>query len=189
MADDSWKVGRLYDVQVVRANWCHTRADWPVLGPRHEDADHLNFPYYHWHIDGRFVSADLWRKVKTEGFIRSPLASSQLDAWIATMMLPVMQEPIHPSAAWGPAETLGTQQLRLIRHSPPDIWSHPRMANFKLLGFARLKKAYRNARLVNGTICPHRGADLRGINPDADGCVRCPLHALRWNLETGRLAS
>ena len=94
-------------MQVVRAQWCHTRADWPVLGPRHEDADHLNFPYQHWHIDGRFVSAALWRKVKTEGFVRSPLASSQLDAWIATMMLPVMQEPIHPSAAWGPAEPLG----------------------------------------------------------------------------------
>ena len=71
----------------------------------------------------------------------------------------------------------------MIRHSPTDIWSHPRIANFKLLGFARLSKAYRNARLVNGTICPHRGADLRGIKPDADGCVRCPLHALRWNIE------
>ena len=116
---DNWKVGRICDVQVVRANWCHTRADWPVLGPRHEDADHLNFPYLHWHIDGRFVSAALWRKVKTEGFIRNPLASSQLDAWIATMMLPVMQEPIHPSPGPGdPAETLGTQQLRMIRHSP-----------------------------------------------------------------------
>ena len=73
MRPGRWAV--IYDVQVVRANWCHTRADWPVLGPRHEDADHLNFPFQHWHLDGRFVSADLWRKVKTEGFIRSPLAS------------------------------------------------------------------------------------------------------------------
>ena len=185
----SWKVGRIYDVQVVRANWCRIRADWPVLGPRHEDADHLDFPYQHWHLDGRFVSAALWRKVKTEGFVRSPMLSSPLDAWIATLMLPVMHEPPQPSDSWGPSEPLGTQQLRMIRHSPPDMWSHLSSTNFKLSGLARLTKAYRDAKLVNGTICPHRGADLRGMKPDADGCVRCPLHSLRWNLKTGRLAS
>ena len=74
----------------------------------------------------------------------------------------------------------------MIRHSPPDIWES--LSGFKLRGFARLSAAYRDARLVNGTICPHRGADLRGMKPDADGCVRCPLHSLRWNLKTGRLA-
>ena len=78
------------------------------------------------------------------------------------MMLPVMQEPIHPSATWSPAEPLGTKQLRMIRHAPLDVWSHPHLGKFKLQGFARLTKAYRDARLVNGTICPHRGADLRG---------------------------
>ena len=79
----------------------------------------------------------------------------------------------------------------MIRHFPPrHMETFPHLGPLQApKGFARLSKAYRDARLVNGTICPHRGADLRGIKPDADGCVRCPLHSLRWNMKTGRLAS
>lgn len=28
------------------------------------------------------------------------------------------------------------------------------------------------------TYCPHMGADLTGMTPDAGGCVQCPMHQL-----------
>ena len=51
-----------------------------------------------------------------------------------------------------------------------------------------LRQAYRNRRLDQEMTCPHRGAPLAGLQPDADGNVTCPLHRLRWNLKTGRMA-
>ena len=31
-------------------------------------------------------------------------------------------------------------------------------------------------------ICPHRGADLTGLTPSADGTVTCPQHGLRCRI-------
>ena len=48
---------------------------------------------------------------------------------------------------------------------------------------AALRDAYCGQRL-RGTVCPHRGADLRGFAPGADGMVTCPLHGLRFHVES-----
>lgn len=49
-----------------------------------------------------------------------------------------------------------------------------------------LEAAYQDRRLGEDWICPHRGASLRG-QPVHEGVVVCPLHGLRWCVETGRL--
>lgn len=36
-------------------------------------------------------------------------------------------------------------------------------------------------------VCPHRGADLAGVPPDATGTIRCPVHGLRFCGRSGRM--
>ena len=52
----------------------------------------------------------------------------------------------------------------------------------------RLEQQYKGLRVENGR-CPHQGIDLRGIEPDAQGFVRCPGHGLRWCPKTGEMAT
>jgi len=33
--------------------------------------------------------------------------------------------------------------------------------------------------------CPHQGGDLRQVQPDANGCIVCPLHRYTFRLEDG----
>ena len=64
----------------------------------------------------------------------------------------------------------------------PDEWARSRSWR------AALVAAYRDVELGSAGICQHQGADLATFQPDADSCVTCPLHGLRWNMTTGRLA-
>ena len=63
------------------------------------------------------------------------------------------------------------------------------MRNFKNIPswFADLEDHYSDKQLKENRICPHRGADLSTFTPDADGCITCPLHGLKWHVETGKL--
>ena len=56
-----YEVGRFYVVPCVRAGWPHIDDKprwWPILGPQHEDAEFINFPYQHFHVDYRFLDAN-----------------------------------------------------------------------------------------------------------------------------------
>lgn len=46
------EVGRFYLVNTVQRI---DGATLPIHGPLHEDAEIINFPHLHWHIDWRFV--------------------------------------------------------------------------------------------------------------------------------------
>src|SRR5690554_4849279 len=54
----TYEVGNFYRVPCVLTNkhaWLGY--GWqPVIGPMHNDAGAVNFPYDHWHIDVRFVN-------------------------------------------------------------------------------------------------------------------------------------
>lgn len=34
-------------------------------------------------------------------------------------------------------------------------------------------------------VCPHQQASLKGMRPDSDGCITCPLHRYSFSLDTG----
>lgn len=51
-----FEVGKVYRVPTVLATWFDRFRYWPVAGPLHDDAEILNFPRRHSHIDRRFVS-------------------------------------------------------------------------------------------------------------------------------------
>ena len=54
-------IGQPYLVPTVYGQWHHLCRDWPVVGLKHDDIEHLNFRPLHYHLDIRFlrVSATL----------------------------------------------------------------------------------------------------------------------------------
>ena len=55
----------------------------------------------------------------------------------------------------------------------------------RLSGQRSQLKRWHNVPLdLNKMVCPHRGADLSGIEPE-DGLITCPLHGLRFCAKTG----
>lgn len=56
-------IGQAYLVPTVFGQWHHLIRDWPVIGLKHDDIEHLNFRIVHYHLDTRFlrVSKDLLR--------------------------------------------------------------------------------------------------------------------------------
>lgn len=135
----------------------------PVLGPQHEDAEHLNFPHQHYHIDWRFVPESNFHRTRG-GF-----------APVHTFVLTSTNDR---------GELTGAPVLRR-RKCVREMPSHPaavnqRWANLEIAQFERCNK------LKPGNICPHRGIDLTPFAM-SDGTAICPGHGLRWNLKTGEL--
>lgn len=48
-------IGEAYLVPTVFGQWHHLMRDWPVMGLKHDDIEHLNFEKLHYHIDTRFL--------------------------------------------------------------------------------------------------------------------------------------
>lgn len=65
-------IGQSYLVPTVFGQWHHLLRNWPVIGLKHDDIEHLNFDKVHYHLDTRFlrVSLDL-----LEGAPHRPLHS------------------------------------------------------------------------------------------------------------------
>lgn len=59
-------IGQAYLVPTVFGQWHHLLRDWPVIGLKHDDIEHLNFEHVHYHLDTRFlrVSKDLLRNAQ-----------------------------------------------------------------------------------------------------------------------------
>lgn len=206
-------VGKKYRVPCVRATWPMGTVMakwWPVMGELHEDNEHLNFPFYHWHIDWRFVPESAL-ELRRDG---SPMGDRSLS--IRSMIA----RPLHIDAIWprgeprppkhrvvrpaemsrelpdGPRKLWYGRRLRTCYRSHPFSFGEINLGAFGLNrdrrpsfpAFPALAHAYRDQTLGgdNGMICPHRGYDLSSVPPDDDGIVECPLHGLRWCVRTGR---
>lgn len=161
------EIGRRYLVPVVEGRVLKRKGWWPVVGPRHEDAELINFDAQHYHLDPRFLAPGEWNCV-----------SAPVGAW---GVVGCYRHPL----IFGPSG-------RVPKSSPE--W-RPRLCRRALPAYPRdlapwlpvLEVAYADCRLTPGLVCPHRGAPLAGL-PVEDGLVTCPLHGLRWNVATGELA-
>jgi hypothetical protein len=153
--------GRFYLVPIVRAAWYGWHADWPVMGPLHEDREFLNFPYDHYHLDPRFLPP---------GFRK---------------LYRVFTHPLHADARFTGAGPLPAPELRrrkcvrsFVPFSPP--WEAAAL-------WQTLRKAFAGrqcARGKGGWVCPHRKASLGAIAPEG-GVITCPLHGLRIDAASG----
>ena len=163
---ETWEPGRVYRVPVVRGTWRNITRDWVVIGPWHEDAEIIRFPDHHYHLDPRFVPLSIWREAKEhprglQYIFAAPLGTSD-----------------NPAPSWVTPQLLGILRRKMLRQLPADTIA---FVFSGALWEAALRNAYCGQHL-RGTICPHRGADLRGFEPGADGMVTCPLHGLRFKV-------
>lgn len=163
------EVGKYYVVPTVLGMWYHRVKWWPVIGPRHNDTQCLDFHHHHYHLDGRFIREyanefSFWRDIAA-----APL---MMDAGGNKALLP---EPVwrrrkclhsvSPSIAAVAGLAVGQ---RWNCHF--DMWTG--------------KQARHDGR---GWICPHRSVPLADHEPDGEGVITCPLHMLRIDSATGRV--
>lgn len=168
----AYEVGNSYLVPCVRGRYQGIDGDWPVIGPAHEDAEHLNFAYWHYHVDVRFVPAPMFQRLAAE----EPLYGEHFARVFPLMCHHGM--PLFFTRGYFPAPVL--RRRRCARQ-----WQYYDMTAVAPW-MQTLEHAYRDARLVRGR-CPHRAADLRSLPVDETGCVECPLHGLVWHVASGRM--
>lgn len=169
--------GRFYLVPVVRRYPWHGRVDdWPVIGPKHDDREHFNFPDVHYHLDPRFLTS------AQEQFVRRQGAR-------------VGRSSYTPGAAGDAVEyavsgyPLSNRDWQLPPGRPELVRRRCRRASYTFGMFperrvqsmrAALGDPAEPIRLADGRLlCPHRKVDLSQFPPDESGIVTCPLHGLR----------
>ena len=166
-------VGRIYLVPTVRYRIYEYTADWPVIGPKHTDAEIIGFPHPHYHMDVRFVS-----KRHAECLVGRSLWTAR-DIYMIAAAVPLSIRV--PGGGIEPHPPIIYRRRKCIRAGRhPERWApwHVDLTN-----------AYADASIVQtpaGPVCPHKGAPLGSIAPDADGVITCPLHGLRFCAKSGR---
>ncbi|WP_226018660.1 hypothetical protein [Novosphingobium sp. FKTRR1] len=172
-------VGRFYMVPVIRDFYWHgIKHDWPVLGPMHTDVDHFNFPYPHYHVDIRFLTKALMRRVASKWGYASVADDLVARAASVATCYPLMKV-MFPLPAHAP--------LPLGRPPLARKFCSTSVVPFTLQDrkpFPALRAAYPDPapairRMDGRLLCPHRKVDLSTFAPDAAGVVTCPVHGLR----------
>lgn len=162
-----YEVGKYYMVPCVRGEWDRKVADWPVLGPLHDDTEHIGFETPHYHVDARFVADRhlfLMRGGKANVFVFPLHGPHEYEKQLYESTRPDLKH-------------LGYRRRKCKRQWP----DHPQTGEWQ----QSLEDAYQDV-VLKAPICPHRGAPLDTLEMK-DGCVLCPLHGLRFNLTTGCL--
>ena len=161
-------VGRFYLVPTIEGSFFWKRSTvFPVTGPLHSDADYLNFPPMHYHIDGRFLSEHC-------------LTRLLVDRWIENLALLIAGQPITT------LQPVVWKRRRCLREQP--AYPHERALQ-RPKTFGKLWAAFAGRQCKaepSGWICPHRGTAL-GSLPVQDDVITCPLHGLRVEAQTGRV--
>jgi hypothetical protein len=153
-------VGQFYLVPTVRAPWFGKVADWPVIGPEHDDREILGFRHRHYHVDARFLPAKSKRVLSTLGH---PLHAKR-----------------HGDLPLGPLPRPIWRRRKCIRATVGGF--HPWHTTLD-----KLRAHYAGQQCLKGKggwICPHQKAALGSIVP-VNGVIICPLHGLYIDAATG----
>lgn len=167
-------VGKYYLVPTVRSEWIAGREqDWPVIGPKHNDRQDLDFPWMHYHIDVRFISKrffydGIWQHPEKK-IVARPI-SEHNRVTISDVRL----------RRWK-AKRVGTAfcsdgAFTADADTPEFRAHHARWQD---------SQAQHDG---NGWVCPHRNVPLAS-QPVSNGVVICPLHNLHICNATGRVLS
>lgn len=161
-----YEIGRYYRVPAVLVEeWWGFRGGWiPVIGPMHEDAEIVNFPWQHFHIDWSFAPRELWKLWGNNRYQGEHFA-----------------HPIQCPDTLGHKVIQRGPELRLMK-CKRDAGRFPIDIGMKRW-LPKLQAKFACAKLVNG-VCPHRGIPVSAMHRDGD-ILTCPGHGLQWNAVTG----
>ena len=168
-------VGERYLVPTVLYPWFGSTEPWPVMGPKHTDAEHIGFDVDHYHVDIRFLSEAQVRRIERKQHYEH-IESVAAGFPLATSRIGVTPDP-HPEPV-----------LRRLtcRRAGND---YPRFAAVSHRGLKALASAYAGRRCGRNAaglmVCPHKGFVLGSLEPDKDGRVVCPLHGLVIDVAAG----
>ena len=161
-------VGTRYLVPTVLYPWFGKLEAWPVMGPKHTDAEHVGFHPEHYHVDLRFLSDVQVRRIERLSHfmgIETVVASAPLAARDAAGGTQPHPDPV-------------TKRLTCRRSDH----GYPLHGARSQQGLRRLAEAYggrKCGRNADGAlVCPHKGFVLSSLEPDEHGRVVCPLHGL-----------
>lgn len=166
-------------VESERRPYWAPRDGWvPILGPKHSDAEHLEFDHEHYHIDWRFMPG------------------AQFDAAVTHQRNMTGNASPHSNVLTSDTKYMGLTgtpalKRRLCRRDMPEFPAAPKGERYgspNALRWQRMERAQAFVcnKLKPGNICPHRGIDLTPfIRPD--GTAICPGHGLHWDIATGQL--
>lgn len=168
-------VGKFYMVPCVEVRERHdlmTPTGWlPVTGPKHEDKEHIKFPWQHWHYDIRFLSE--------QQLSGTWLSADRIFGHVIKTTIIVAGE-VRPIPCISEKTTLC--RLKCRREMP----AYPHHLAERSFG-PELRAAYATKRVICGK-CPHKGVPLSSLPREpGTNVVTCPGHGLRWDLTTGSL--
>lgn len=169
MAEPAFIIGEFYKVPCVEWMYFGRKDWWPVIGPRHNDERIIGFAYDHYHVDYRFLNRS------QRAFLDMPLTYARPHAVFTSPLAPMRfsEVPVEAPSA------VPTLKRRKCSGEYP-VYPH-KDAPWK----RKLEEAYECASMKAG-VCPHQGVSLSGLQI-VDGVVTCPLHGLRWKVDTGAL--
>lgn len=171
-------IGQFYLVPTVTYTWLNRFEEprpYPVFPYQHEDAEHLSFPWMHYHVDPRFLDPRIWADAQDSELY----SSAKLGDAAAYSMC--QRQPL----------SSGTKALPLPH--PPVVWRRRKCQReigpyqFAKAIAAKLSPAFvghQCRRVRSGFVCPHKRFPLGSIAPIA-GKITCPLHGLQIDAETG----
>lgn len=164
----TFQLGNFYDVPAVRVNVWRGFAGWiPVVGPKHEDAEIVAFPWQHFHIDWRFASKRVLRNAIS------------------------YRDPPIPSLAYASVVQCPDSYDRKVIEEGPVLKRMkckrelPTYPADRAPWIPQLEQKFACAKLIAGK-CPHRGIPVESMIRDGD-VLTCPGHGLRFNATTGEL--
>lgn len=182
-------LGAFYRRPCVRAHWPTNRIRWlPILGPVHSDPEHIRAKFQHVHVDYRFLDMEIREYLARHGwdFAEDPPVNR------------IYSTPISLVSPHGHDKAVALDEIHRMEVNP-KCWLSVRRRKYQgtypcypyeiIPWLHDLSEAYADRRLIDGHICPHRGADLTGFVPNDDGVITCPLHGLRWCTRTGRMVA
>lgn len=185
------RIGHYYLVPCVRYWYDSRLAWWPVVGPKHEDAEHLNFSAVHYHLDRRFLPERMLRNRGGYSHRRGDRSRfwRSADTDIAARPLSEFCERESLSGRHLEGGPLPAPVLRKRRCIVADVGFPGRADEGVHPQFDRFHAAYEGRRCGRNAdgqlVCPHKGAALGSLAPDRNGIVTCPLHGLAIDTRNG----
>ena len=195
-------IGTIVGVPQIRATWGQHVVWTPVRGAGHHDIEVFDFEAWHWHVDLRFADTKLY------DLVGAAAATEHTDRNIITLIAdrvrPVTKKGkrLRADRQWRYYAPTPRERARCYTrgHCLADhraqSWQRVAPMRTRRATEVRREMVQRVATRCSTTTpahrgertrrCPHRGANLNGLQTDANAMVRCPLHGLVFDCTTGR---